>query len=83
MINKSTCRDNSLMIFVRKLVLVCLRHNILFKAKHISGFKNTLSFCVSQYEIFTFKAMCTMAFFAFLRIGEITVSTQDGVNGNL
>ena len=41
------------------------------------------TFCVSQYEIFMFKAMCTMAFFAFLRIGEITVSTQNGVNGNL
>ena len=31
-------------------------------------------FCVSQYELFMFKAMCAMAFFAFLRIGEITVS---------
>ena len=30
-----------------------------------------------------FKAMCTMAFFAFLRISEITVSKQDSVNGNL
>ena len=34
---KSTCRDTPLMIFVRKLVLVCLKHNILFKAKHILG----------------------------------------------
>ena len=34
-INKSTCRDTSLMIFVRQLVLVCLKNNILFKAKHI------------------------------------------------
>ena len=40
-------------------------------------------FCVSQYELFMFKAMCTMAFFAFLRIGEITVSKRDSVNGNL
>ena len=31
-------------------------------------------FCVSQYDLFMFKAMCAMAFFAFLRIGEITVS---------
>ena len=30
-----------------------------------------------------FKAMCAMAFFAFLRIGEITVSKRDSVNGNL
>ena len=39
--------------------------------------------CVSQYETFMFKAMCAMAFFAFLRIGEITVSKRDSVNGNL
>ena len=40
-------------------------------------------FCVSQYELFMFKAMCAMAFFAFLRIGEMTVSKRDCVNGNL
>ena len=45
--------------------------------------KGLETFCISQYELFMFKAMCTMAFFAFLRIGEITVSMQDGVNGNL
>ena len=27
--------------------------------------------------------MCAMAFFAFLRIGEITVSKRDDVSGNL
>ena len=40
-------------------------------------------FCVSQYDLFMFKAMCAMAVFAFLRIGEITVSKRDSVNGNL
>jgi len=30
-----------------------------------------------------FKVMCAMAFLAFLRIGEITVSKRDSVNGNL
>ena len=40
-------------------------------------------FCVSQYDLFMFKAMCAMAFFAFLCIGEITVSKRDSVNGNL
>ena len=55
-INKSTCRDTSLMIFVRtcKLVLVCLKHNILFKAKHISGFKNTLADALSRLQDRTF-----------------------------
>ena len=56
-INKSTCRDTSLMIFVRKLVLVCSRHNILFKAKHISGFKNTLADALSRLQIERFKKL--------------------------
>jgi hypothetical protein len=34
-INKQSCRDKTLMQFVRKLLLVCLQHNILFKAIHI------------------------------------------------
>ena len=56
-INKPTCRDTSLLIFVRKLVLVCLRHNILFKAKHISGFKNTLADALSRLQIERFKKL--------------------------
>ena len=38
---------------------------------------------VSQYQSYMFKAMCSMAFFAFLRIGEITVSKCDSFSGNL
>ena len=45
------------MIFARKLVLVCLKHNILFKAKHISGFKNTLADAVSRLEVERFKKL--------------------------
>ena len=40
-------------------------------------------FCVSQYELFMFKAVYAVAFFAFLCIGEITVSKRDSVNSNL
>lgn len=56
-INKSTCKDTTLMIFVRKLVLVCLRQNILFKAKHISGFKNSLADALSRLQIPRFKKL--------------------------
>ena len=56
-INKSTCRETYLMILVRKLELVCLRHNILFKAKHISGFKNTLADALSRLQIARFKKL--------------------------
>ena len=41
------------------------------------------SFCVSHFQSCLFKAMCSMAFFAFLRIGEITVYKRESVNENL
>ena len=31
-INRNTCKNKYLMTFVRQLVLVCLKHNILFRA---------------------------------------------------
>ena len=36
-INKQSCRDKIMMSFVRQLVLICLRNNIVFKAKHVPG----------------------------------------------
>ena len=56
-INKSNCRDTSFMIFVRQLLLVCLKNNILFKAKHISGFKNTLADALSRLQIERFRKL--------------------------
>ena len=54
-INKQSCRDKTLMQFVRKLVLVCLRNNILFKAKHIPGTYNRLADLLSRFQVPTFK----------------------------
>lgn len=56
-INKKSCRDKSLMFFVRKLVLVCLKNNILFKAKHIPGIHNKLADCLSRFQVQTFKQL--------------------------
>ena len=42
-INKQSRMDKGLMFFVRKLVLVCLQNNILYKAKHVRGVHNTLA----------------------------------------
>jgi len=42
-INKRFCEDKNLIFFVRKLVLVYLQNNILFKAKHVRGVHNTLA----------------------------------------
>ena len=54
-INKQSCRDKTLMQFVRKLVLVCLQNNILFKAKHIPGTYNRLADLLSRFQVPTFK----------------------------
>ena len=53
-INKQSCRDKQLMFFVRKLVLVCLHNNIVFKAKHVPGSKNTLADSLSRLQVGTF-----------------------------
>ena len=34
--------------------------------------QQTSTICASEYRVCMFKAMCTTAFFAFLRVGEIT-----------
>ena len=56
-INKQSCRDKQLMFFVRKLVLICLSHNILFKAKHIPGLHNKLADALSRLQLQTFKQL--------------------------
>ncbi|XP_078379981.1 uncharacterized protein LOC144662923 [Oculina patagonica] len=42
-------------------------HRLLDSASHIAG---------SQYQITLFRAMCSLAFFAFLRVGEITATGE-------
>ena len=43
--------------------------NLLEVSPHITG---------SQYQICQFRAVCSLAFFAFLRIGEITTTKSSG-----
>ena len=56
-INKKSCRDKSLMCFVRKMVLVCLQNNIVFKAKHIAGISNKLADSLSRFQVSTFHQL--------------------------
>ena len=56
-INKQSCHDKVLMVFVRKLVLVCLEYNILFKAKHIPGTQNIFADSLSRLQVQTFKQL--------------------------
>ena len=56
-INKQSSKDKSLMFFVRKLVLICLDYNIVFKAKHIAGVKNRLADSLSRLQVQSFKQL--------------------------
>ena len=50
-INKQSCKDKHLMHFVRKLVLMCLENNIIFRAKHIKGSYDVLADSLSRFQI--------------------------------
>ena len=56
-INKQSCKDQHLMFFVRKMVLICLKYNVLFKAKHIPGIHNHLADSLSCLQIRKFLQM--------------------------
>ena len=54
-INNQTCKDNSIMFLVRRLVLGCMKYNLLVHAKHIPGKLNTLADMLSRSQIPEFK----------------------------
>ena len=60
-INKQTCKDPITMRLVRRLVLVALKNNILFRSVHILGSKNQLADCLSCLQIGHFKTLAPWA----------------------
>ena len=56
-INKATSRDPIVMTFVRRLVLACLRFNILFRAQHVPGVKNGLADSLSRLQVSRFRRL--------------------------
>lgn len=56
-INRQTSKDTELLQLLCQLVLTCLRHNILFKARHIQGKKNILADSLSRLQVERFKTL--------------------------
>ena len=56
-INSLTSKDKQIMVLVRRLVLTCLRFNILFQAKHVQGVNNTLADLISRLKVEKFRAV--------------------------
>lgn len=54
-INKQSSKDKDIMKLVRKLVINCMKHNILMKAEHIPGHHNILADLLSRFQIKTFR----------------------------
>ena len=60
-INKKTSKNKVIMMLVRRLVLHCLKFNILFKAFHISGCKNEISDSLSRFQMDRFRSLAPFA----------------------
>jgi hypothetical protein len=58
-INKQSCKDKTLMVFVRRLVLLCLQFNIMFEAKHIPGVRNNLADALSRLQVQRFQQLAS------------------------
>ena len=54
-INKQSSKDTAIMVLLRDLVLSCLKHNILFQARHIPGFINSRADYLSRSQVTKFK----------------------------
>ena len=54
-INRQTSKHALVMILVRDLVLTSLKHNILFRTRHIPGVHNTGADYISRFQVEKFK----------------------------
>lgn len=54
-VNKQSTKDVKIMHLVRILVLNCLKNNIMFRAKHVPGVRNTLADHLSRQQVNLFK----------------------------
>lgn len=50
-LNRTSSKDSLLMKLVRRLVVTCLTHNILFKAVHIPGSTNVIADLLSRFQL--------------------------------
>ena len=73
-LSKHTSKDRVVMILVRRLVLNCLRNNILVDAYHIPSGKNTLSDCLSRLQVTRFRQLHPIANLSPEKIPELPAS---------
>jgi len=50
-LNKQTSKEPKVMFLLRKLILMCLKNNMMFKAEHVPGKTNVLSDALSRFQM--------------------------------
>ena len=55
--NNQTSKHQGIMVLLRDLVLSCLRHNILFQARHTPGLINSSADYISRSQVTKFKEL--------------------------
>ena len=56
-INKQTAKDPKLLCLLRTLVLICLKNNILLRARHIKGARKILADSLSRFQVEKFEVL--------------------------
>lgn len=56
-LNKQTSKEPLVMILVRKLVLLCLTHNIVVEARHVPGADNSTADALSRLQMVRFREL--------------------------
>ena len=57
-LNKQSCKQDSMMILVRQFVLLCLKFNIRFSLKHIPGIHNDVADLLSRFQVSRAREVC-------------------------
>ena len=50
-VNKCTSKNRAIMKLVRRLVLACLKYNVLFRCRHVPGYENVIADHLSRLQI--------------------------------
>lgn len=60
-VNRQTSKSKRVMVLLRKLVLLLLRNDIMFKAQHILGKKNNIADSLSRKQFHHFRQLAQWA----------------------
>lgn len=78
-INRQTSKHKEIMVLLRDLVLSCLKHNILFQARHIFGFINSRAnylsrFQVAKSSVVQYSNVAFLSHDSFTHMAKMTIS---------